>query len=92
MGAETNVTGVDIPAGVLQAHYGYLLKASEREADDAAAARARARDTALHGLKTIEAITAKELLVSDDVSEASRINMATRIPTTVDHPNAVVGK
>ena len=83
---------VDLPPGVLQAHYARLNFATEREADDAAAARARARDTALIGVKTIEAIAAKELLVSDDVSEASRINMAARTPTTLDHPNAVVGK
>jgi len=83
---------VDLPDGVLQAHYARLNLAAERESDDAAAARARARDTALVGIKTIEAIAAKELLVSDDVSEASRINMAARVPTTLDHPNAVVIK
>lgn len=53
---------------------------------DSNLAAARARDTALHGLKVIEGIVAKELLVSDDVSEGSRINMATRLPTTIDHP------
>lgn len=53
---------------------------------DTNAALGRSRDTALHGLKVIEGIVAKELLVSDDVSEGSRINMATRLPTTIDHP------
>jgi len=57
---------------------------------DHAAFMARQRDTALFGIQTINAITAKELLVSDDVSEASRINMATRIPTTIDHPSIPV--
>ena len=52
----------------------------------------RARDTALHGLKVIEGVVAKELLVSDDPTDYARMNTAARTPTTLDHPNAVVGK
>jgi hypothetical protein len=81
---------VDIPAGVLQAHYASNLNSSERRRDDADIAIARARDTALHGLKVVEAVSAKELLVSDDPAEMSRLNSAVRVPTTLDHPNAVV--
>lgn len=54
------------------------------------AALGRARDTALHGLKVVEGVVAKELLVSDDVSEMSRINGAVRVPTTLDHPSIPV--
>lgn len=53
---------------------------------------ARARDTALHGLKVVEGVVAKELLVSDDPSEFGRTNAAIRVPTTLDHPNAMVTK
>ena len=59
---------------------------------DFALAMARARDTALHGLKVVEGVVAKELLVSDDAAEFGRTNAAIRVPTTVDHPNAVVAK
>lgn len=80
----------DIPDGMLQAHFVAQLAGVERRSVDADAAMARHRDTALHGLKTIEAISAYELLVSNDPSEGSRLNAATRFPTTLDHPNAVV--
>ena len=60
--------------------------------NDHTAAMARSRDTALHGLKVIEGVVAKELLVSDDAAEFGRVNAAVRVPTTLDHPNAVVGK
>lgn len=53
---------------------------------------ARQRDTAQHGLKVIEGVVAKELLVSDDAAEFGRTNAAIRVPTTLDHPNAVVAK
>jgi len=59
---------------------------------DSNAAQARARDTALHGLKVIEGVVSKELLVSDDLSETMRGNLAARSPSTLDHPNAVVSK
>lgn len=59
---------------------------------DHAAAMGRARDTALHGLKVVEAVVAKELLVSDAADDFARTNAALRVPTTLDHPNAVVGK
>ena len=48
----------------------------------------RASDTALHGLKVIEAVTAKELLVSDDMGDVLRANMATASPRTVQHYGA----
>jgi len=62
-----------------------------QQADHALATR-RLADTSLHGLKVVEAVTAKELLVSDDPTDYARINGAVRTPTTLDHPNAVVGK
>jgi len=52
---------------------------------DHIAAMARARDTALHGLKVVEAVTAKELLVSDDPGDAGRNNLFARNPTTLGH-------
>ena len=54
--------------------------------NDQQLAVARARDTALHGLKVIEGVVAKELLVSDDAAEFGRTNAAIRVPTTIDHP------
>lgn len=59
---------------------------------DANAALARSRDTALHGLKVIEGVVAKELLVSDDLSETMRGNLAARSPSTLEHFPAPVNK
>lgn len=59
---------------------------------DHTTALGRARDTALHGLKVVEAVVAKELLVSDDPGDFARNNAASRNPSTLDHPNAVVTK
>lgn len=56
----------DIPRGVSEMFYAELSHSTNRWRGDVDAALARARDTALHGLKTIEAITASELLVSND--------------------------
>lgn len=53
---------------------------------DTMLAVARQRDTAQHGLKVIEGVVAKELLVSDDAAEFGRTNAAIRVPTTLDHP------
>jgi hypothetical protein len=60
--------------------------------NDHTAAMARQRDTSMHGLKVIEGVVAKELLVSDDPTDYARMNTAIRTPTTLDHPNAVVAK
>lgn len=48
----------------------------------------RQADTALAGLKVIEGVVAKELLVSDDPGDMSRLNAAIRVPTTLDHGTA----
>ena len=77
---------------ILQGHYARTLHAAEGRMEDTDLARGRARDTALHGLKVVEAISAYELLVSNDPQQAMGWNSAVRIPTTLDHPNAVVGK
>jgi len=53
---------------------------------------ARLRDTSLHGLKVIEGVVAKELLVSDDAAEFGRTNAAIRVPTTLEHYPAPVNK
>lgn len=55
-------------------------------------ATARARDTALNTLKVLDAVTAKELLVSDDMGDVLRANAASGAPTTREHSGAVVAK
>ena len=50
---------------------------------DHALAMRRLADTTLHGLKTIESITAKELLVSDDPLDVVRYNTAAVMPGTL---------
>ena len=51
----------------------------------------RASDTALHGLKVIEGVVAKELLVSDDMGDVLRANQASGAPTTRIHDTSVAG-
>ena len=51
----------------------------------------RASDTALHGLKVIEGVVAKELLVSDDMGDVLRANQASGAPTTRVHDTSVPG-
>lgn len=48
----------------------------------------RLSDTALHGLKVIEGVVAKELLCSDDMGDILRANAATASPRTVQHYGA----
>lgn len=83
---------VDLPDGVLQAYFSAGLQDYDRRNKDTDLATGRARDTALHGLKTIEAVTAYELLVSNDANERARMNAAARVPTTLDHPGIPVAK
>jgi hypothetical protein len=61
-----------------------------RRRDDTQLATARQRDGAGQDMRVVGGMIAKELLVSDSPDDMSRINAAVRIPTTVDHPNAVV--
>ena len=77
---------VDISPGMLKGHFTRLNLIAEAQLEDNGLARARQRDTAMHGLKVVESVSAKELLVSDDASEFARTNAAVRIPTTLDHP------
>ena len=67
---------------ILQA--GMAERTGIAQADHQLAMR-RASDTALHGLKVVEGVVAKELLISDDASEMSRLNSAVRVPTTIEH-------
>ena len=81
---------VDVPPNILAAHYAAMLHASERLQGDLDIAIALHRNTALHGLKTVEAVAAYELLVSNDANERARINAAARVPTTLSQPSAGV--
>ena len=67
-------------------------EAISRRRDDTQLAINRTRDSALYDLRLLGYIGSAELLVSNDPSEISRVNAAVRTPTTLDHPNAVVGK
>lgn len=46
----------------------------------------RMADAALYDLRVIAAVTAKELLVSDDMGDVLRANMASAAPSTLTHP------
>lgn len=67
-------------------------EAIARRRDDTQLAIARQRDGAGQDMRVIGGMIAKELLVSDSPDDMSRLNAAVRIPTTVDHPNAIVAK
>jgi len=67
-------------------------EAISRRRDDTQLAINRTRDSALYDLRLLGYIGSSELLVSNDPSEMSRLNAAVRVPTTLDHPNAVVQK
>lgn len=82
-------TGIDVPPNFYQGHMGAMLAGVERRSQHSDMAMARHTDTALHGLKVIEAIAAYELLVSNDPDRMSATNAAVRIPTTLNHPGNV---
>lgn len=52
---------------------------------------ARQRDGAAFDQRTLGAVAASELLVSNDAGDVARMNTAIRTPTTIDHPSAIVG-
>lgn len=60
--------------------------------DDTRLAAARQRDGAAFDMRALGAAIGSSLVASDDTSEMSRINAAVRVPTTLDHPSAIVGK
>ncbi len=52
---------------------------------------ARQRDGATFDQRTLGAVAAAELLVSNDPGDVARMNTAIRTPSTIDHPSAIVG-
>lgn len=63
-----------------------------RRRDDTSLAVARQRDGAAQDMRVVGGMIAKELLVSDSPDDMSRLNAAVRVPTTLDHPSAIVSK
>lgn len=52
----------------------------------------RQADGAAFDMRVIGAVAASELLVSNDPADFARTNAAVRVPTTIDHPSAIVTK
>ena len=60
--------------------------------DDTRLATARQRDGAAFDMRALGAAIGGSLIQSDDPGQYANLNGAVRTPTTLDHPNAVVGK
>jgi len=60
--------------------------------DDIDLATARQRDSTQVFNKLLDGFISAELFRSDDPAQFAGLNAGVRIPTTLDHPNAVVGK
>jgi len=54
-------------------------------------ALARQRDGATYDQRVLGAVSAVELLVTNDPMQVAGLNTAIRTPTTIDHPSAIVG-
>lgn len=71
-------------------------EAVARRRDDTQLALARQRDAAAYDTRMLGGFMTTALFSSDDVQALSSmfagLNGAIRVPSTVDHPNAVVGK
>lgn len=60
--------------------------------DDNRLATARQRDGAAYDMRALGAAIGGSLIQSDDPGQFGTLNAAVRVPTTLDHPNAVVAK
>lgn len=67
-------------------------EAIARRRDDSQLAVARQRDLAAYEQAQLRGFITGTLFQSDDPERAMAFNTAARVPTTLDHPNAVVGK
>lgn len=80
-------------AGIFEAD---AAEAVARRRDDTALATARQRDAAAYDTRMLGGFMTAQLFASDDTQALAGmfagLNGAIRVPTTVDHPNAVVTK
>lgn len=76
----------DVTGGIMQVILTDAAHSLARLRNDTDLAMARARDTALHGLKVVESVAAYELLVSNDPNEMGRTNAGFQVP----NPNTQV--
>lgn len=79
----------------LDLHEIFIADAAEAVAarrDDTRLATARQRDGAAFDMRALGAAIGGSLIQSDDPGQYANLNGAVRTPTTLDHPNAVVGK
>lgn len=71
---------------------GDLAQAVARRRDSADHASERQRDGSMYDMRMLGGFMTSALFASDDPSTFATLNTASRIPTTLDHPNAVVQK
>ena len=71
---------------------GDLAAAVGRHRDDVQLAQARQRDGAAFDMRVLNGAISTAILQGDDAQGFAHMNAAVRTPTTLDHPNAVVGK
>lgn len=65
-------------------------EAIARRRDDITLATARQRDGAAYDMRALGAFTIEQLFRSDNGSGYADLNAASRMPSTLDHPNVVV--
>ncbi|MER3416747.1 MAG: hypothetical protein C4297_11125 [Gemmataceae bacterium] len=69
-----------------------FMEAVARRRDDTHLAIARQRDLAAYEQAQLRGFITGTLFQSDDPERYASLNAASRMPTTLDHPNAVVGR
>lgn len=67
-------------------------EAIARRRDDINLATARQRDGAAYDMRALGGFIVAQLFTSDNAENFANLNTASRMPSTLDHPNAVVGK
>lgn len=71
---------------------GDLAQAVARRRDDSDLAAARQRDGAAYDMRMLGGFMTGSLFSSDDPERFAGLNAGVRVPTTIDHPSAVVAK
>lgn len=73
-------------------YYSDAAEAVARRRDEITLAHRRQADAAAYDMRALGGFIVSALFSSDDPERFAGLNAGVRVPTTLDHPNAVVGK
>ena len=78
---------IELPDTIQTSLMGLMIQQQQIAMGDLQLAFARQRDGAAYDMRVIGAISANELLVSNDPVQFAGLNTGIRTPTTISHPS-----